>query len=99
MNDTNFTPPSAIPCSHCHVGMMTPRHVTFFTWLGNELITVPQFPAWICDVCGRREYDEKAVQWLNTILNPNAGNPTSNQRRTPPPFRPQAGGPRPILDS
>jgi YgiT-type zinc finger domain-containing protein len=78
---------------------MTPRHVTFFTWLGNELITVPQFPAWICDVCGRREYDEKAVQWLNTILNPNAGNPTSNQRRTPPPIRPQAGGPRPILDS
>ena len=40
------------------------RHITYFTWLGEELITVPSFPAWICDMCGKREYDERAIAWL-----------------------------------
>lgn len=79
--------------------MMSPRRVTFFTWLGGELITVPQFPAWLCDVCGRRDYDEKALQWLNMILNPNAGAPTPNRRRTTPPPHPPVNRPRLIPDS
>ncbi len=97
MSDTNQ--PSPVPCFYCHAGVMRPCHVTYFTWLGNELITVPQFPAWICDVCGRREYDERAIQWLNMILNPDAGTPTPKHRRTPPPPKPSAGGPRPLPDS
>ena len=89
----------AIPCHECHAGIMRPRLLTYFTWLGNELITVPHFPAWICDVCGKRDYDEKAIMWLNMILDPNAGNPTRNKRHTPPHPRPQASAPRPIHDS
>jgi YgiT-type zinc finger domain-containing protein len=87
------------PCNECHTGVMLPRRITYFTWLGGELITVPHFPAWICDVCGRREYDERAIQWLNMILNPNAGKPTQSSRRTPPPPRPRTGSLRPLLDS
>ena len=50
------------------------RHfLTYFTWLGDELITVPDFPAWVCDVCGRREYDLQALNQLNLLLNSNAG--------------------------
>ena len=30
------------------------RLMTYFTWLNEELITVPHFPAWVCDMCGRR---------------------------------------------
>ena len=66
-------------CYECHAGIMQPRHLTYFTWLGEELITVPHFPAWICDVCGKRECDEKAIQWLNMLLDPNAGKPTTNR--------------------
>lgn len=98
MSDTELNP-SNIPCNECHAGVMLARRITYFTWLGNELITVPHFPAWICDVCGKREYDERAIQWLNMLLDPNAGNPTRSQRRTPPPPRPQPGAPRPISDS
>jgi len=79
------------PCNECHAGLLQPRHVTYFTWLGNELITVPHFPAWVCDVCGRRDYDERAIQWLNMILDPNAGKPTQSHRNTPPRPRPQTG--------
>jgi YgiT-type zinc finger domain-containing protein len=99
MSDPENIPPQSSSCNECHAGIMQPRQLTYFTWLGDELITVPHFPAWICDVCGKREYDEKAIQWLNMILDPNAGKPTTNRRRTPPPPRPQSGVHRPIHDS
>jgi YgiT-type zinc finger domain-containing protein len=98
MSEMDFTSQD-VPCNECHAGLMLPRRITYFTWLGEELITVPQFPAWVCDVCGRREYDEKAVHWLNMILDPNAGKPTQSNRRTPPPPRPPTGMTRPISDS
>lgn len=63
---------------------MHPRYITYFTWLSDELITVPNFPAWICDVCGRREYDEHAVSWLSMLLNPNAGRAANNPNRMRP---------------
>lgn len=88
-----------VQCSECHAGVMQPRRITYFTWLGRELITVPSFPAWLCDVCGRREYDEKAIQWLNMILDPNAGRPTRSNRRTPLPLRPQTGVHSPATES
>ncbi len=75
--------------------MMNLQYLTFFTWLGPELVTVPGFPAWVCDVCGKREYDEKTVQWLATLLSPNTGKPPlrqPNRRRLLPKNRP---APRP----
>ena len=62
---------------------MNRHYVTYFTWLGDELITVPDFPAWVCDVCGRREYDPYALSQLNMLLNPSAGKPTHKQHKVP----------------
>ncbi len=88
--------PETFPCTECQAGVMRMHFITYFTWLGDELITVPNFPAWICDVCGRREYDEKSVSQLTMLLDPNAGRPTgrkpSASRRPPRPIarRPSA---------
>jgi len=41
--------------------------------MGEELISVPDFPAWVCDICGRREYDTQALNQLSLLLNPTAG--------------------------
>jgi YgiT-type zinc finger domain-containing protein len=60
-------------CAECQTGVMHLEYKTYFTWLNEELVTVPNFPAWVCDVCGRREYDVRAVTWLNTLLNPETG--------------------------
>jgi len=65
--------PGTRPCRGCQAGQLQLRYVTYFTWLADELITVPNFPAWICDVCGRREYDPHAINQLNLLLNPSAG--------------------------
>ncbi len=60
-------------CSECAAGLRRLHHLTYFTWFRDQLITVPNFPAWVCDLCGRRDYDTKAVSWLNTILNTQRG--------------------------
>ncbi len=74
----------SLPCTECPAGHLTRQYITYFTWLGEELITVPDFPAWICDVCGRREYDLHALNQLNLLLNPNAGKPSSRSRAVSP---------------
>jgi YgiT-type zinc finger domain-containing protein len=60
-------------CPECHTGVYHVAYLTYFTWLNDELITVPNFPSWVCDVCGKREYDAHAVSWLNMLLSPTTG--------------------------
>ena len=69
-------------CSECQTGVLHLKSITYFTWLNDELVTVPNFPAWVCDMCGRREYDSRAISWLNTILNPAAGRKLPSRRKT-----------------
>lgn len=71
---------SAFQCNRCQAGVMRLSYITYFTWLDNELVMVPGFPAWICDVCAKREYDDRAVNWLTTLLSPNAGQTTIQSR-------------------
>lgn len=88
--------PQPVPCKECQAGMLRVRYITYFTWLSEELITVPNFPAWVCDVCGRREYDERAISWLTLLLSPNAGRPTPKLRpNLPPRTKPDTGRLRP----
>lgn len=98
MNKPENTDLPVLPCTECAAGMMQPRFITYFTWLGDELITVPHFPAWVCDLCGRREYDEKAITQLAMLLDPNAGKP-NRRRKTPPHARPRPGSSRPMQGS
>lgn len=98
MNEEAFLPQD-VPCNECPAGIMHPRLITYFTWLGSELITVPQFPAWVCDVCGKREYDEKAIAWIQMLLNPNAGKPTPHHHRPVAPPRRSTGSTRSLSDS
>jgi YgiT-type zinc finger domain-containing protein len=89
-----------IPCSECSIGMMHKSKVTYFTWLADEMITVPDFPAWICDVCGKREYDVEALNNLALLLSPLPGK--SPARKSPKAARkddsPQAGAHPPTTE-
>jgi YgiT-type zinc finger domain-containing protein len=75
---------SAYICGECKAGVLHLEYITYFTWLDEELITVPSFPAWICDMCGRREYDPRAISWLNILLNPSTGRRTTLRGRRRP---------------
>ena len=84
-----------LPCSECQAGQMHRRLLTYFTWMSDELITVPDFPAWVCDVCGYREYDLHALNHLNLVLNPNAGKSPQKTRRPALGREPKKKGSRP----
>jgi YgiT-type zinc finger domain-containing protein len=84
-------------CTECQAGVMHMRHITYFTWLDEELVTVPGFPAWVCDICGRREYDARAISWLVAILNPETGKAPGSKRRIQPRHENRDGF-RPIRD-
>jgi len=71
-------------CPECHAGVFRLEYLTYFTWLNDELITVPNFPSWVCDVCGKREYDTHAVSWLNMLLSPTTGRKARPHRRNLP---------------
>lgn len=75
-------------CLNCQGGIKHLRTATLMTWLGNDLITVPNFPAWICDLCGHRTFDSHALAQLSMLLNPEAGTPIQPSlrptKKTPP---------------
>jgi YgiT-type zinc finger domain-containing protein len=71
-------------CPECHAGVFRLEYLTYFTWLNDELVTVPNFPSWVCDVCGKREYDSRAVSWLNMLLSPTTGRKPRMRRRNLP---------------
>ena len=76
-------PLSMIPCSDCSIGQMHQTTVTYFTFLGGRMITVPDFPAWICDMCGKCEYDLQALDNLALLLCPqNSDHPAKRQSRS-----------------
>jgi hypothetical protein len=64
------------------------------TWLGDDLITVPNFPTWICDMCGDCTYDIHALAELGLLLNPEAGTPV-HQKNPLPEKKPPANTPPP----
>ncbi|MDP2965360.1 MAG: YgiT-type zinc finger protein [Pelolinea sp.] len=76
-------PLSMIPCSDCSIGQMRQTTVTYFTFLSDRMITVPDFPAWVCDMCGKCEYDLEALDNLALMLCPqDADNPAKRRSRS-----------------
>jgi YgiT-type zinc finger domain-containing protein len=55
-------------CPVCHVGQLQPRRISYVRWLGGSLLVVHRVPAVVCDVCGERAYDDRAIQHLQRLL-------------------------------
>ena len=70
-------------CPNCAGGRRSLQHITYLTWFRDQMITVPNFPAWVCDLCGSRDFDIRAISWLNTLLN--SGGRQSGSRPFPGP--------------
>ena len=72
---------SHITCPECQVGNYHLKLVAYYTWLGEELITIPDFPCWVCDVCKRHDYDEKALNQLSLMLSANLGKAVEQNKK------------------
>lgn len=65
---TDVNRPSPYVCPHCRLGHLKPGTAFYCRWMADTFLTIPDFPAWICDVCGNREYDVSALQDLRSAL-------------------------------
>jgi len=85
----------SFPCRECQVGALQPRPVSYFTVQDGQLISVPDFPAWVCDVCGATEYDSSALAELHAMLEANRQSLRPRRRLRPKGY---AEPPRPTAD-
>lgn len=86
---------TSYPCPECQMGNLHPRRASYFTTEVGSVICVPDFPAWVCDVCGRREYDPSALAELRAMLDTDRN---SRRRRRPHPPTSTPDTARPPLD-
>ena len=72
-------------CPECQVGALQNSAVPYYAILEGTLVVVPDFPAWVCDICRHCEYDENALEALRVILGPAAHIPSQStpRRRLP----------------
>ena len=75
-----------VPCPECQAGTLDPRPVTLAQWFDGRFVLVPDFPGWVCDFCGRCEYDAEGLARLELML----GSPAEPRRPKP---RPAQRGP------
>ena len=57
-------------CPNCRTGSMQPRTTTYANWHAGQYVTVPNMPAWSCDVCALCQIDPVALQRLLPLLGP-----------------------------
>jgi YgiT-type zinc finger domain-containing protein len=55
-------------CPECRLGTLEWQNVFFFMLQDGQPICVPNFPAWVCTFCSRREYDSTAMVKLHAML-------------------------------
>ncbi len=58
------------PCPNCRIGYMRLRRITYAGHHGDLFVVVPNMPAYICDVCSNRQYDEEALMQLVPLIGP-----------------------------
>lgn len=73
-----------VRCPQCMVGEMIPTKAFYCQWSDGHFITAPDFPAWVCDVCGAREYEPQAVLELQTLVEMSRPAPARPARRSSP---------------
>jgi YgiT-type zinc finger domain-containing protein len=68
-------------CPHCYFGRIQPGKRSFSARTNGKPVMVPDFPAWICDVCGFTIYDPASLMNLQRLLT----NPTKPRFTQPVP--------------
>lgn len=66
-------------CPTCHMGHLDLRLTTYVQQYGETLISVPNTPAWVCDVCHDRQFDTASIQRIELLVG-QAGPPPNRYR-------------------
>lgn len=55
-------------CNECRIGHYRSTRATYNDELEGQMITVPDAPAFVCDVCGHMFFEPHFVQRIDVVL-------------------------------
>ena len=55
-------------CEQCRIGHYQPIAAPYMRWLDDQIMVIPNVPAYTCDVCGQMQYDADFLQKLQYLL-------------------------------
>lgn len=58
----------AFYCPRCQHGRCHPGRATFTRLFRGRIVSAPDTPAFVCDVCGYTEFERASVQQLHHLL-------------------------------
>ncbi|MGB4595671.1 MAG: YgiT-type zinc finger protein [Anaerolineaceae bacterium] len=78
----NALPLDPETCPRCFVGRIQSVKVVLSRAVNGQMLSVPDFPAWECDVCHAFMYDPKALLELHQVLTDQSSYRQPKLRRT-----------------
>lgn len=77
---------SDLICPNCQMGRLDLQLTTFIQLYGETLVSVPNTPAWVCDICHSQQIDPESIQRLELLIGqtgapPNRYQPISARRK------------------
>jgi YgiT-type zinc finger domain-containing protein len=73
---------TAYPCPTCQIGYYQSDKTTYLCLHRGMLVSVPDMPVWMCDICGHEEFDRDAVAQLEALLGPPDGVPETQRNNS-----------------
>lgn len=72
-------------CHECRIGNYQPIRQTYHTWLDEQFVTVPDAPAFLCDVCGHTFFDPHFMRRMDVLITEfeAMGQPIANHSQRP----------------
>jgi YgiT-type zinc finger domain-containing protein len=55
-------------CEECRIGRYRPITLSYLHALGQQMLIIPNAPAYVCDVCKSRHYDPFFLDTLDFLL-------------------------------
>lgn len=55
-------------CPRCQIGVCKPELATYAGVYRGHFVSAPSVPCYVCDICGHREFDERALAYLDALV-------------------------------
>lgn len=85
---------SSIRCEECGIGRCRPISTPYLLKIGKHMLVMPDSPAYACDICGNRFFDDEFLNGVHYLLEQAAEDSRRRARRRQAPPRESAALPQ-----
>jgi len=84
---------TTLKCDECGVGRYREHPAAYLLKLGRQMLVMPDAPAYLCDVCGYRCFDDRFLDSLHYLIRQAVDDSQRRKRKRQPVGQPET---RPI---